>query len=105
MIQTEPFDAARYLKSPESQSELLNDAFLSGDAGYISQALGVIARARGMTEVARAAGITREALYKSLSETGDPRLSTLLGVTRALGMTLSVQADGVLEPAGVASPD
>ncbi len=88
-MKTEIFDAARYLKSAESQVELLNDAFASGDAGFIAQALGVIARAHGMADVAREAGVTREALYKSLSEAGDPRLTTLLGVTRALGMTLS----------------
>jgi probable addiction module antidote protein len=88
-LKTEIFDAARYLKSAESQVELLNDAFASGDAGFIAQALGVIARAHGMADVAREAGVTREALYKSLSEAGDPRLTTLLGVTRALGMTLS----------------
>jgi probable addiction module antidote protein len=89
MVTTKPFDAARYLTSPESQQELLNDAFASGSASYIADALGVIARARGMTEVAREAGVTREALYKSLSEEGDPRLTTLLGVARALGVTLS----------------
>ena len=89
MTQTEPFDAARYLGSPEAQEELLNDALASGSAAYVAQALGVIARARGMTEVAREAGVTREALYKSLSEDGDPRLTTLLGVARALGLTLS----------------
>jgi probable addiction module antidote protein len=49
MVKTEPFDAARYLTSPESQEELLNDALASGDAGYVAQTLGVIARARGMT--------------------------------------------------------
>lgn len=89
MVKTEPFDAARYLVSPESQAELLNDALASGDAPYIAQALGVIARARGMSEVAREAGVTREALYKSLSEDGDPRLTTVMGVARALGLTLS----------------
>jgi probable addiction module antidote protein len=91
MLKTEPFDAARYLTSPEAQTELLNDALASGDAAYVAQALGVIARARGMTEVAHEAGVTREALYKALSESGDPRLTTLLGVTRALGVTLSAR--------------
>jgi probable addiction module antidote protein len=91
MIKTVPFDAARYLTTPEAQAELLNDALASGSAPYIAQALGVIARARGMTEVAREAGVTREALYKSLSEDGDPRLTTLMGVTRALGVTLIAQ--------------
>ena len=54
------FDAAQHLSSLESQAELLNDALDSGDAGYIANALGIIARARGMTEVARGAGVTRE---------------------------------------------
>jgi probable addiction module antidote protein len=93
MAKTEPFDAALYLTSPESQEELLNDAFASGDARYVSHALGVIARACGMTEVAREAGVTREALYKALSENGDPRLTTLLGVARALGVTLKAHVD------------
>ena len=88
-LTTKPFDAAEYLDDAESQAELLSDAFESGDAGYVAHALGVVARARGMTEIAREAGVTREALYKALTEEGDPRLSTLLGVTRALGVTLS----------------
>ena len=91
MVRTIPFDAARYTTSPESQQDLLNDAFASGSASYIANALGVIARARGMTEVAREAGVTREALYKSLSQEGDPRLTTLLGVARALGVTLTAR--------------
>jgi probable addiction module antidote protein len=93
MTKTEPFDAARYLTTAESQQELLNDALASGDARYVSHALGVIARARGMTAVAREAGVTREALYKALSENGDPRLTTLLGVARALGVTLTAHVE------------
>jgi len=93
MVETKPFDAARYVTSPQAQQELLDDAFASGNAAYIADALGIIARARGMTEVAKAAGVTREALYKSLSEEGDPRLTTLLGVARALGVTLSAHID------------
>jgi len=56
LAKTEPFDAALYLTSPELQEELLNDALASRDGHYVSQALGVTARARGMTEVARAGG-------------------------------------------------
>jgi probable addiction module antidote protein len=56
MVKTEPFDAARYLGSPEVQAELLNDALASGDAAYIALARGVVARARGVTDVARPAG-------------------------------------------------
>jgi probable addiction module antidote protein len=91
-LETFPFDAADYLRSPESQADLLADAFASGNASYITHALGIVARARGMSEVARGAGVTREALYKALSETGDPRLSTLLGVLRSLGIKLTIAA-------------
>ncbi len=93
-MKTEPFDAAPFLTSAEAQTELLNDALASGHAPYVAQALGVIARARGMTEVARDAGVTREALYKSLSEDGDPRLTTLMGVARALGVTFTATLAG-----------
>lgn len=87
-----PFDAARYLESREAQAELLSEAFASGDTAFIAVALGTIARARGMTEVAREAGVTREALYKALSGEGDPKLSTLLGVMRALNLTIRAEA-------------
>jgi len=90
-LETTIFDAAEYLDTPEPQADLLADAFDSGDATYIAHALGVIARARGMTTVARDAGVTREALYKALSEKGDPKLSTLLGVMKALGVQLTAK--------------
>lgn len=88
-IETVPFDPAEYLGSAEGQAELLADAFTTGDPSYIANALGIVARARGMTAVAKEAGVTREALYKALSPDGDPRLSTLLGVTKALGIKIS----------------
>jgi probable addiction module antidote protein len=91
VVKTEAFDAAHYLTSPEAQAELLNDALGSGNAAYAAHAFGVVARARGMTELAREAGVTREALYKALSEEGDPRLTTVLGVARAFGVTLSAR--------------
>ena len=90
-MKTIPFDAAQYLTNPEDQAELISDALASGDAAAVAAALGVVARARGMTEVAREAGVTREALYTSLSDKGDPRLTTLPGVMRALGVTLKAQ--------------
>lgn len=90
-LKTTPFDAAEYLTTPEMQADFLTDALESGDAGYVAHAIGIIARARGMSAVAKGAGVTREALYKSLSEDGDPRLTTLLGVVRTLGFTLAVR--------------
>ena len=88
-MKTVPFDPADYLDKSEDQQELLDDAVASGDGRYIAAALGTIARARGMTKVAGEAGVTRESLYRALSENGDPRLSTLLGVAKALGLTLA----------------
>jgi probable addiction module antidote protein len=89
---TLPFDPAEHLSGLEDQAELLNDALDTGDAVYIANALGVIARARGMTEVARGAGVTREALYKAFSDKGDPKLSTLLGVLKTLNLKLSARS-------------
>jgi probable addiction module antidote protein len=91
-LKTIPFDGSEYLDDAESQAELMADAFESGDATYIAHALGVVARARGMTSIAKEAGVSREALYKALSDDGDPKLSTLLGVVRALGLKLSATA-------------
>jgi probable addiction module antidote protein len=88
-MKTTAFDPADYLDTPEAQGELLADAAASGDARYIAAALGTIARARGMTKVSKEAGVTREALYRALSTEGDPRLSTLLGVAKALGLKIS----------------
>jgi len=90
MLKTLPFDPADYLTTVESQEMLLEDAFASGDATYITNALGIVARARGMSQVARDAGVTREALYKALTATGDPKLTTLLGVAKALGFRISL---------------
>lgn len=88
-VQLRPFDAAKYLSTAEDRAGLPADAFATGDQTYITKALGVIAHARGMSQVARDAGVTREALYKPLSPSGDPKLSTPLGVMRVLGISLS----------------
>lgn len=90
VIETTPFDAAEYLDDAESQAVLINDAFETGDAHYIAHALGIVARARGMSQLARDAGVTREALYRALSKDGDPRLSTLTSVLSALGVKMRV---------------
>ena len=73
-------------------SDLLADAVKSEDPHHLAIALGTIARAKGMSAVAKEAGVTREALYKALSADGDPRLSTLFGVVRALGLKLTISA-------------
>ncbi len=90
-LSTKPLDLAEYADTPESQAFLLSDAVTSGDPPYITHALGIIARARGMSNIAEKAGVKRETLYKALSMTGDPKLSTLLGVFRALGLKLTLE--------------
>jgi probable addiction module antidote protein len=90
-LETFPYDTAEHLASADAQHELLVDALETGDARYITHALGVVARARGMTGIAKDAGVTREALYKALREDGDPKLSTLLGVLKALGVELTAK--------------
>lgn len=90
MVETTKFDGADYIETAEDVIANLQAAFEDGDPIVIQMTLGDIARSRGMTEVAKTAGVTRVALYKALSPNGDPRLSTLLGVLKALDLHLSV---------------
>jgi probable addiction module antidote protein len=91
-LKTTQWDPSEFLDSPESIAAYLEAAFEDGDPALIAAALGDIARAMGMTQLASRAGVTREALYKALSATGDPKLSTFLGVMRALGIKLAPRA-------------
>jgi len=91
---TEPYDVAAQLRTPEEMAAYL-DAWLSeapDDAAGIARALGDIARARGMSQVARDTGLSRESLYKALSENGNPSLATVLKLARALGVRLHAEA-------------
>lgn len=91
-VKTTKWDPAEYLETPKDVIAYLEAAFEDGDPALIAAALGDIARAKGMTQLAAEAGVTREALYKALSPTGDPRLSTFLGVIKALGIKLKPHA-------------
>lgn len=87
------YDVAEQLRTPEEMAAYL-DAWLEEapeDAAGIARALGDIARAKGMSQVARDAGLSRESLYKALSETGNPSFSTVLKVARALGVRFHAQ--------------
>ena len=86
------FDAAPYLDSEEAVAAYLTDILQANDAGLLAAALGDIARARGMTDIAQAAGITREALYKALRPDSSPRFDTVSRVCTALGVRLVAQA-------------
>lgn len=85
------FDAAPYLDSEEAIAAYITDVLQANDAGLLAAALGDIARARGMTEIARDAGLTREALYKALRPGSEPRFETVSRVCSALGVRLVAQ--------------
>ena len=87
-IKIAPFDAADYLTTPEMCAIFLTEALKSDDSAYIAHALGIVARARGMADVARKTGLSREGLYRTLSEKGNPELATLLKVLEAVGLKL-----------------
>jgi len=91
---TVAYDVAEQLRTPEEMAAYL-DAWLEEapeDVAGITRALGDIARAKGMSQVARDAGLSRESLYKALSENGNPSFATVLKVARALGVKLHAQA-------------
>ena len=85
---TAPYDAADYLKTEEDMAGLLEAALEDGHPQVIAAALGAIARAYGMTKIAKATGLNREGLYKTLSEEGNPELETFIKVIKALGLQL-----------------
>jgi probable addiction module antidote protein len=85
---TTPWDSAEYLKSEEDQIAYLTAVLEEGDPELFTHALGVIARARGMTQVAKEAGLGRANLYKSLGGGAKPEIGTVLKVLRALGIKL-----------------
>ena len=85
------FDMAQYLKSNADIAEYLRQVLEEGDPGELAAALGHIAKARGMTEIAKASGIKREALYKALRPNTKPRFDTIQRVCKALGVKLTVE--------------
>jgi probable addiction module antidote protein len=93
-ISTKPWDIQEYLKTNEDMIGYLEAAFEDGDPDLIGVAIGDIARARGISNLARETGLTREGLYKALKPGGNPRLKTLHDVLKALGLRLHVVAIG-----------
>ncbi len=89
---TFPWDPAKYLKSEADMAAYLKAALEEGDPALVAAALGDIARAKGMTALARDTGLARESLYKALSPTGNPELATILKVVEALGLKLHASA-------------
>ncbi len=91
---TTRYDVADHLRTPEEMAAYLEACFeeANGDAAFIAKALGDIARARGMAQVARDAGLSRESLYKALSGERSPGFDTILKVMTALGLKLHAEA-------------
>lgn len=87
------YDPAAALVDGEEMAAFMAEAFETGDAGYIAHALGIVARAKGMTQIARDTGLSREQLYRSFSEAGNPTLKTTLAVMKALGVDLTAKPD------------
>ncbi len=90
-MKTRPFDPATYLETADDILYYLEEAMEGNDPRHIASALGDVARSKGMSEVAKKAGVGRQALYKALSEDGNPTLETLTSVLGALGLSLTVQ--------------
>ena len=88
--ETQPWDVVDHLETQEDMAAYLDAALEDGDMGVILAALGDIARAKGMSQIATDAGLGRESLYKALTTTGNPEFATVLKVMRALGLQLHV---------------
>jgi probable addiction module antidote protein len=91
MPKTTRFDAADYLDSEPRQVAYITAALETGDADFVRDALGIVAKARGMGAIAKSAGLNRESLYKALGETGNPGFGTVMRIVRALGLTLAAR--------------
>ncbi|MDX9668626.1 putative addiction module antidote protein [Pseudomonas sp. P5_152] len=85
------YDPAAALTDPETIAIFMNDAFETGDPAHIAKAIGIVARAKGMAELAKESGLSREQLYRSFSENGNPTLKNLLKVMRAIGLDLTTR--------------
>ena len=96
-LKTIPFDGAEFLESAQAESEVLADAAATGDAGYIRHALNTIARARGMTAIAKDAGISRRALFDAFLSEDGAGTEALLDVFRALGSPSSNETASAAE--------
>jgi probable addiction module antidote protein len=90
-LKTRPFDPANYLDNDEAIAAYMEEAMKTNDPAFIVDALGVCARARGMSEIASSTGLSRENLYRSLSVDGNPEYATVMKVTEALGLRFTVK--------------
>jgi probable addiction module antidote protein len=94
MVKTKVFDIYDHLKTEKDIKDYLKAAFemaeIEQDSGYISEAVGIVAKARGMLDTAKKAGVSRENLYRSLSKNGNPELKTIMKVVNSFGLKLTI---------------
>ncbi|AWN54612.1 addiction module antidote protein [Methylobacterium sp. 17Sr1-1] len=90
-LETRPHDTAEHLKTDEGVALYIEAALEDGDPALIRDAIGIVARARGRSHIAREAGLSRESLYKALSQAGNPSFETVRAVLQALGLQFSVK--------------
>jgi probable addiction module antidote protein len=88
---SKPFDASQYLDNDDAVAEYITEALLTYDLEMITHAIGVAAKARGMSRIADEAGLSRESLYKALSSDGNPQFDTIVRVLMALGLRLRAE--------------
>ena len=86
------YDLAESLDSPEAIEVFMADAFETGDTAHIAKALGIVAKAKGMSQIAQETGLSREQLYRSFSDKGNPTLKTVLSVVNVLGLDMTAKA-------------
>ena len=97
-LKTFPYDSAEYLEDDQAIAEYLEEAMKiameDSDPSFLAVALGTVARGRGMSQIAKDAGLSRESLYKALGAEGNPEFGTVLKVLQALGLKLSIHSQG-----------
>ncbi len=90
-VETFPFEPESYFQTKESQKRLVAEALESGDTAWLTHAIGIVARARGIAEVAKETGLSRQALYAAFGPKGNPTIGTVMKVLGALGLTLELK--------------
>lgn len=98
-LKTTRWDASEYLDNDEAIAAYLNAAFEEGDPAFIAASIGHVAKAKGMSQIARETGLSRENLYRALGDGGNPELSTMTKVMRALGMRIRIAPAAPARPA------
>lgn len=91
VLKTTAWDASEHLDNEEMIFAYMNAAFEDGDPSLVAAVLGDVARARGMTQIAKAAGVSRESLYRALSADGNPEFATIMKVMKAMGLQMSIE--------------